>query len=111
MNTKPLHPETNIRIALRAIAAGEVVPVTKIGKSYYQFADDQTNIGNVTYTQFTEEGVPVESWNVRYGSYHTLHQIVANPLPKQKLAEVFHTELPENLSLVMTVGQILKSYN
>lgn len=111
MNTKPLHPLTTVKDALAAIAANTVVPVSKIGEYYYYLSDDDIEFGNLIYTRFDLERNPIDSWRVRVGTYHTIHQAIANPLPRGKFDKLIHTELPENLDLVMTVGQILKGYS
>lgn len=111
MNTKPLHPLTTVKDALAAIRANTVVPVSKIGDYYYYLSDEDIEFGNLIYTRFTLERIPVDSWRVRIGTYHTIHQAVANPLPRSQLGSLVHTELPENLDLIMTVGQILKGYS
>lgn len=111
MNTKPLHPLTTVKDAFRAIRANTVVPVSKIGEYYYYLSDDDIEFGNLIYTRFTLDRVPVDSWRVRIGTYHTIHQAVANPLPRTQLSKLDKTELPENLDLIMTVGQILKGYS
>ncbi len=111
MNTKPLHPLTTVKDALRAISENRVVPVSKIGEFYYRLSDDDIELGNLIYTQFTLDRVPVKSWRVRYATYHTIHQAIANPLPRGELSYLAHTELPQDLDLIMTVGQILKGYS
>lgn len=110
MNTKPLHPLTTVKDALAAIKANTVVPVSKIGQYYYYLDDEDIELGNLVYTRFDLDRNPIDSWQVRYANYHTIHQAVANPLPRSQYDTLVHTQLPENLDLIMTVGQILKGY-
>lgn len=110
MNTKPLHPLTQVKDALAAIKLGTVIPVTKISEYYYLLSNDDIEFGNLVYTRFNLQREPLDSWRVRFGNHHTIHQAIANPLPRGKFDQLVHTELPENLDLIMTVGQILKGY-
>jgi len=110
MNTKPLHPLTHVKDALNAIKENRVTPVTKIGEFYYYLSGEDIELGNLVYTQFNMLLEPIQSFRVRYGTQHTIHQAIANPLPRSEISELVHTQLPGNLDLVMTVGQILKGY-
>ena len=111
MNTKPLHPLTTVKDALAAIRENKVVPVSKIGEYYYYLSDEEIKFGNLIYTRFDLDRNPIDSFRVRYANYHTIHQAIANPLPRGQFDELVHTTLPENLDLIMTVGQILKGYS
>jgi hypothetical protein len=111
MNTKPLHPLTQVKDALLAISQDRVTPVTKIGDFYYFLSNEDIEFGNLVYTKFGSDLVPIKSYRVRYGNQHSLFQAISNPLPRGEFDTLVHTQLPGNLDLVMTVGQILKGYS
>lgn len=106
-----LHPLTNVKDAITAIRENRCYPVTRLGgTTYYMFNLDRVGSGNLIYTLFDENKIPVISYLVRYGSYHNLQQIVSNPLPKSQLEKVYDTKLPDGVDDIISVGKIIKHY-
>lgn len=87
------------------------MPVTKIGESYFMFSDHDIELGAIVYTRFDKDKFPQESYSVRFGAHHSLHQVIANPLPRAKLEHIFHRSLPEDVDVSITIGKIIYGYS
>lgn len=113
MNFKEvLHPLTNVRDAIDSIREGKSYPVTRLhGDTYYMFSLDKIGNGSMIYTVFNKDKIPTVSYMVRYGSYHTLQQIVSNPVPKSQLDTIYDKELPLGVDDIIAVGKIIKHYS
>lgn len=102
---------TNIRDAMNSIDdGGSPVVDPNDGKIYVLDTSDRY-IGNILYTIFdkeTEEAL--SSWQARYGTYHTVQQVLFNPIPRGQLTDVLITEIPVEFVPDMTPGMIAGSY-
>lgn len=106
-----MHPMTNIRTAIAAIQEGSVYPVTRVGReAYFMFNIDKVGSGNIIYTIFNVDKIPVSSHMARYGSYHTLAEIVCNPIPKSTLSHIVDLSLPPGIDDIIDIGKIVTSY-
>lgn len=103
-----ISPETNIRDAIRAIGTAGQTPVVKIGGKTYVLNIRDTGRGIIIYTSF-ELGSPVESVEARYGSHHTVGDVIRNPVPKRRLDEIVDREIPVEPE-ILPISTIIGGY-
>lgn len=104
-----VHPQTNVRTALVAILEDAVIPVVELNEDFYYLSAERLGMGTLEYTHFVNM-VPVASYEVRFGSHHTVYQALFNPLPKTKLKDLVHTTLPEGIGIAKEIGSIIAGY-
>lgn len=104
-----IHPEANVRDVIRAIKESGQYPVVMLQNKCYVIGIETIGRGAIVYTEFDTSGAPVNSTEARYASYHTIGQVIMNPVPKKVLNELVHTELPQ-VQTVMPLSQIIAGY-
>ena len=77
---KTIHPHTNIVRAMIAIDAGVVNPVVITSDFIILLDTSNKELGDLIYTFFVRETKQVlDSYSVRFGTYHTVGQCILNP--------------------------------
>lgn len=91
-----IHLHSNIITTVNAIDAKEIEPI--VDYSSYLLLLDTSNkeLGNLRFTRFLKETLaPIDSYEVRYSTYHTVGQVLMTPIaPRFKFDEPIHSELP-----------------
>lgn len=88
---------SNIKVidAVNGIATKKYHPVIDTGRMLAYLDVSRMGSGTLQYTLFNRETrQPIESWEVRYGNYHTMWQALYEPLPKYKFETILHPVLP-----------------
>lgn len=92
---KLISSKCNVMDAIYGIIAGDYSPIVDNGIHYYYIDVEKWGNGTLYYTTFNKTTLePVESWEVKFGSYHIMYQIIYDPLPKIKLESIKHVTLP-----------------
>lgn len=78
-----IHLQTNIVHALNAIDDGTLDGLVEFGDYIFLFDTSNRELGTVITTQFLRAtGAGIATFHVTFGTHHTVHEIIANPLPK-----------------------------
>ena len=101
-------PETNAREAIKSIMTTGQTPVVMIHGKTYVLNTSAVSRGLLIYTEF-ENGLPIRSTEARYAAYHTIGDVIRNPVPKRILDTIVDTEVPVEAE-VLPINKILAGY-
>lgn len=78
-----IHLQTNIVHFMNAIDDGSMDGIVEYGDHVYLFDTSNRELGVVITTKFLRAtGAGIVTYHVNFGTHHTIHQIIANPLGK-----------------------------
>lgn len=81
-----IHLQTNIVHAMNAIDDGTLEGLVELGDYIFLLDTSNRELGVVISTQFLKTtGVAIASFHTTFGTHHTVHQILINPLPKTEI--------------------------
>jgi len=81
-----IHLQTNIVHAMNAIDDGTIEGQVDFGDYIYLLDTSNRELGVVISTQFLKTtGVGIASFHTVFGTHHTVHQVIANPLPRTEI--------------------------
>lgn len=101
-------PETNAREAIKAIMTTGQVPVVILKGKSYVLNTSSVSRGMLIYTEFDND-LPVKSTEARYAAYHTISDVILNPVPKRDLDTIVDNEIPVEAE-VLPINKILAGY-
>ena len=101
-------PETNVREAITRINTTGQTPVVLINGKSYVLNTSAISRGLIIYTEF-ESGQPIRSIEARYAAYHSVSDIILNPVPKRELDTIVDSSIPIEAE-ILPINKILAGY-
>lgn len=88
---------SKVQDVIIGIQEGTIVPVLDTGSGYiFVFNNMLVPLGSMVYTAFDRNTLfPVASFSVKFGTYHTIGQIISEPMPsRRQLEKIVDMEIP-----------------